>query len=254
MYRRRNYRRPFTRRSSRYRNKRRRGFRRRFRSRKPIYIKIRPEVKYQYTILTKSGADFDSTFGAGHFTYLSSLDQGTTIEDRIGQKATLTSIQVKSIIIPNIVTETTQANLNANHPMGYRIIIGIQKHRCNVAPTIDDLLHDATASETSYTNFMTSMKNPETIQNYRILYDKTFIPAFPKIFDESTDTNMLLVPYKPYKLNFYKKFKKPLVQEYSATTGGSITDNSIFMWCGSTVASGEAPRMYGYAKVKFIDC
>ncbi len=151
-------------------------------------------VEYKHK-LTSFNAAVDTS---GNITQVTDIDQGDTSSTRGGNR-----IKVKSLYLFGNV----RMNASATQTQ-YRILIIQDKHGTGTAPTVDDIIADASAMP-----YSASTALQDDMRRFNILYDK--------LYNISSSSNQLL------NLKYYKRVDIPVI--YRGTSGTDEGDNQFYV-------------------------
>nr|WAE42254.1 MAG: capsid protein [Cressdnaviricota sp.] len=186
---------------------------------------MRPETKF----VDNSQLSANVSYG-GTVELLSDIPQGTTVNQRIGNKVNIKSIWIKGFAKANTaVTGGAQTVRNI-------LFIDKMDRGSGTAPTITDLLQCPGTDESS----VIAPLNISELGRFKILYDKSI--QLPN----STSTNGSA--RKPFTV--FKRLNIPV--HYTSTGSTNTWKNNVYFLTCSDVNSNDAEVTY-YARVGFTD-
>lgn len=184
-----------------------------------------PEKKF---LDVNTGFNVDTT---GSVTALNAMAQGTSQSTRVGNKISMTSIQIRLSFVNG--TTTTSAPV-------IRWMIIYDKQTNAAAPTIADVLQ---------TVGVLSPMNMANRDRFVILAEETFRP------DNTFNDTATVAEYSEYKQR-YVKLRLDTI--YNNTNGGTVADinsGGLFFIALSNVADGTMePGAAFYARLRYTDC
>ena len=161
-------------------------------------------------------------------TLLNGLQPGSSASQRIGQKVTIKSIQIK-----------LAADMNANFlPTLCRWFLVVDRQSNGAAPAaITDILNAASPY---------ALRNLDNRKRFKILLDKT-----RQVADHNNAGSNGVF------WNVYMKFRRPFIVEYNAGVAGTVADivsNSLYLMTIADQAPGATcPNLYGKARIRYTD-
>ncbi len=156
--------------------------------------------------------------------------QGSSIQQRIGQKATLHKLKIRgSIVVP------PQANKTVTDSASQIRLILYQDMQTNGSFSQGENLMNSQAASAIIT--VNSFQNVDNFGRFKVLKDKTLFLQNPNISWDGTNMEQQGL-IKSFKLNV--NFKTPIQVRFNATNGGTvadIVDNSFHLIAATTSAT-----------------
>lgn len=180
--------------------------------------------------------------GAGQMLLLNGLVQGDTNLTREGNKVYITSIQIKAVIITNVLlTSATE----------YRIIVFRDNFPNGVAPTAGSLL-----DINIITAYLYAPYNAKYQTRYKILYDKRGVSNPSVHLVEGAGPTVTSVIQK--KISIQLKRKLGFIANYGLGNAGTIADIThgaiyILLLSNRTIGDADGPTFLGGSRVNFKD-
>jgi hypothetical protein len=189
----------------------------------------RMDLKWFDTFNTKS----DVQDGAPQSTAVSPLVAiGTSSNQRVGNKVWVHSIQIKIRVHPG--SATPAAGCTAR----FVLVIDKQHNGAATVATFGGEVMDTTATAIN----VDQLRNLDTTHRFRILVDKIWIMGAQGEAESR------------FSYKYYKKFKKPLVVQYSGT-GSALTDvetNLIVAYYGGTgTGANTGPNLHVSSRCRY---
>lgn len=179
--------------------------------------------------------------GAGQMLLLNGLVQGDTNLTREGNKVYITSIQIKAVIIPNVLlTAATE----------YRIVVFRDSFPNGTAPAAGNLLDINIITAYLYAPYNAKYQN-----RFKILYDKRgcINPNTNLVVGAGTTTSVV-----SKKISIQFKRRLGFIANYGLANAGDITDITtgaiyILLLSNRTIANADGPTFLGGSRVNFKD-
>ena len=158
---------------------------------------------------------------------LNGLAPGSSASQRIGQKVSVRSLEIR---LYNQVTAGTGVD------QLHRQLVVMDRQANGAPPAIANILSAADVA---------APRNLEYRKRFKVLLDKTFT------------LNATAEPGSQKWRKYYIKFKRPIVVEFNAGVAGTIADivtNSLYIFnIGSQAAGATAGTVTGYIRMRYTD-
>lgn len=169
------------------------------------------------------------------YTLLNGLAPGTAANQRVGQKVTIRSLELRLKL-------TTTAATGVNQVCRYLLLLDRQANGAAPAAVTDFLVGQSTTAPRQLANR----------KRFKLIRDNTF-PMGGVLNGAGTGS---AEPSDRYEKD-YVKFKRPLIVEYNAGVAGTIADiasNSLFfVTFGTEVAGNTDVGCTGYIRIRYTD-